>query len=155
METPEEQAARWEAENAVKPLDDRRDLRALRFVSPLSDQFSRFHADLCAICAIPWRIGELVTDHCHATGQVRGRLCRGCNVSEGKSDHPIFVRYRRIHPASIIGMHVMYTGIGWNRGWSLVQHRSGAYTRGVRPPTPWPAWSKDDPLDMPLPEGRS
>jgi hypothetical protein len=40
----------------------------------------------CAIC----RIGhdelkyQLCVDHCHATGHIRGLLCRNCNVAVGK-----------------------------------------------------------------------
>jgi DNA-binding sugar fermentation-stimulating protein len=35
---------------------------------------------LCAVCKEP---GNLVVDHCHETGQVRGLLCHGCNVGLG------------------------------------------------------------------------
>ncbi|MDX3075938.1 endonuclease domain-containing protein [Streptomyces sp. MI02-7b] len=43
-----------------------------------------WHAGRCAICG-PSAIlaGELVTDHDHATGLVRGLLCHQCNTYEG------------------------------------------------------------------------
>lgn len=36
----------------------------------------------CAVCG---QRGDLVRDHCHDTGLVRGLLCRSCNVCEGFS----------------------------------------------------------------------
>lgn len=104
------------------------------------NRFNEFHAGRCAVCGQP---GAEVEDHCHATGQVRGRLCRSCNVLEGRSGQPIFELYRRIHPAAILDYHQPYTGHGWNDGWSLIEHRVGAYEWGPRPATPWPSWSDE------------
>jgi hypothetical protein len=60
---------------------------------------------VCSICGDGWtgdpdggRSDELVTDHCHRTGFVRGRLCRSCNTLECKSDNPVFVRWRLTAP---------------------------------------------------------
>lgn len=43
--------------------------------------------DLCAICLEPQKPSkvaqELVIDHCHETGRVRGLLCSTCNISLG------------------------------------------------------------------------
>jgi hypothetical protein len=36
--------------------------------------------DRCSICS---QQTELVTDHCHATMTLRGRLCQKCNVGLG------------------------------------------------------------------------
>jgi hypothetical protein len=38
------------------------------------------HNECCHICGIKT---ELHIDHCHATGKVRGLLCRGCNTGLG------------------------------------------------------------------------
>lgn len=40
----------------------------------------------CAICTkplAPWPSLATHADHCHATGEVRGLLCRSCNMKEG------------------------------------------------------------------------
>ena len=42
---------------------------------------------LCALCHKPIDLsikGELVLDHCHQSGLIRGALHRSCNSSEGK-----------------------------------------------------------------------
>lgn len=41
-------------------------------------------AGLCAICKRPPAKERLVVDHCHASGRVRGLLCRNCNSGIGK-----------------------------------------------------------------------
>jgi hypothetical protein len=48
--------------------------------------YTRLHADQdgrCAICRRPAQLGELVIDHHHASGQVRGLLCSSCNTGIG------------------------------------------------------------------------
>lgn len=45
---------------------------------------------VCALCKKPIDLkikGELVVDHDHTTGQIRGALHRSCNSSEGKVAH--------------------------------------------------------------------
>lgn len=37
----------------------------------------------CAICTKSFRVAIMHVDHCHATGKVRGILCRQCNVALG------------------------------------------------------------------------
>jgi hypothetical protein len=63
----------------------------------------------CAICGTHPGTG-LVLDHDHATGLVRGYLCRSCNGREA-GDHPgheLFGLYRRRHPAGILGLRLRY-----------------------------------------------
>lgn len=65
-----------------------------------------FQGARCALCPV----GEdLVLDHDHDTGLIRGYLCRGCNTSEGAGNqHPIFVEYRRRPPAAVLGIQERY-----------------------------------------------
>lgn len=72
---------------------------------------SGFQQGRCAIC------GEesegLVEDHDHYSGFTRAWLCRGCNTMEGISHMPIFDKYRDRHPASILGIELIYYGPFW------------------------------------------
>lgn len=46
----------------------------------------------CALCG---KKGRLVEDHCHESGNIRGLLCRSCNVGEGAGwSAPKFVAWR-------------------------------------------------------------
>jgi len=61
----------------------------------------------CAICT---RTGHLVDDHDHATGLIRGLLCRSCNTREGldRGDTGVFAAYRTKNPASILDVRIRY-----------------------------------------------
>lgn len=42
---------------------------------------------VCPLCLDPLDFGtkgQVVVDHCHVTGEIRGALCRSCNSGEGK-----------------------------------------------------------------------
>jgi hypothetical protein len=60
----------------------------------------------CAICG--YRALDLVTDHDHQTGLIRGELCTSCNTREGRQDRPVFVAYRDKPPAVILGVEERY-----------------------------------------------
>ena len=56
--------------------------RAKRYGLPAAQMFDLLaKADGCEICGNPE--AELVVDHCHASGRVRGLLCNQCNVGVG------------------------------------------------------------------------
>ncbi|MGP3685230.1 endonuclease domain-containing protein [Streptomyces sp. IBSNAI002] len=74
-------------------------------IRPL-ELIERWQRDACAVCSMP----AAVLDHCHSTGLVRGLLCRGCNVSEGRSyGSPLFVAYRLRPPAVLLGTTELYS----------------------------------------------
>lgn len=62
----------------------------------------------CAVCAS--KMSALVEDHDHATGLVRGYLCRGCNTAEGMNGDGarLWREYRERNPASICGVVARY-----------------------------------------------
>lgn len=140
------------ASQAGRPADEcytRADLEFLYAgdVDNGATRFGEFHAGRCALCGEPG--GYLVLDHCHRTGQVRGKLCRGCNTREGVSSGLLIVRYRRLHPAAILGYYEPYTGRDWLDGWYLGEMRlRDAEGRGPRPATRWPVWSREDALEI-------
>lgn len=134
--TPEERDARQEVEDrisaaqaAIEPacwswtvpaLEDVIEMinaypeQVRRYLFPDIVAFEEFHDNRCAICGL--RSSDLVEDHDHSTGMVRGKLCRGCNAAEGKSVLPLFWKYRARNPAGILGVQLPYTGIGWVDG---------------------------------------
>lgn len=76
-----------------------------------------FDQGRCGICGREG--GQEVEDHCHATGWVRGRLCRSCNAREGRNpggEDTVWARYRQRNPYSILGLREPYSGIGWSDG---------------------------------------
>ena len=58
------------------------------------DAMREAQGGLCLICQRPER--DLVVDHCHATGHVRGLLCNSCNLALGfaKDDVDLLSRAR-------------------------------------------------------------
>ncbi|MEU7736587.1 endonuclease domain-containing protein [Streptomyces griseus] len=71
------------------------------------EDLARWQDGRCAVCG---KVSDLVCDHDHGTGLVRGWLCRSCNTLEGTNLEPdtIFARYRERHPAEILGLSVRY-----------------------------------------------
>lgn len=69
----------------------------------------RWHAGRCAICGRPAG-GELVDDHDHQTGLVRGYLCRSCNTREGLDQRPVGIlgKYREMPPTTILQLTIRY-----------------------------------------------
>lgn len=94
--TPGQAGALWDMERAADAL-----------VGGADAVLARWQDGRCAICG---RIRDLVCDHDHATGLVRGWLCTSCNTTEGTNHEPdtIFARYRERHPAAILGLKIRY-----------------------------------------------
>lgn len=77
------------AQKARKKVTQRRNylLRKYGLTEEQVDALKQLHGDNCAICGrekpfARWRY-ELVIDHCHLTGVVRGFLCNRCNAHLG------------------------------------------------------------------------
>lgn len=94
--TPEQVEVLWDLERAAEAL-----------VGDEAGVLARWHNGRCAICG---KERELVCDHDHATGLVRGWLCHSCNTTEGTNFEPdtIFARYRERYPAAILGLSLRY-----------------------------------------------
>lgn len=80
----------------------------------------------CAMCDAR---EQLVSDHCHMTGLVRGLLCRSCNTSEAFSEEPHWVAWRNwdnpAHEFGVVEVHHGYGGLNLSPR-SLMQHMEAA-----------------------------
>jgi hypothetical protein len=94
--TPEQTEVLWKLECAADTL-----------IGDEDGFLARWQAGRCAICG---KARELVCDHDHATGLVRGWLCHSCNITEGTNQEPdtIFARYRERPPTAILGLAIRY-----------------------------------------------
>lgn len=94
--TPEQAAVLWDLECAADAL-----------VGDDDGTLARWQDGRCAICG---QARDLVCDHDHSTGLVRGWLCHSCNTREGTNQEPdtIFARYRERPPAVILGLTIRY-----------------------------------------------
>lgn len=107
-----ERNAAWQRENKDKRKDYQRRHRqkigpakirereVLRIYGLTAEQLEQMKArqnGVCAICekSTEWesKKGELVIDHCHKSGKVRGLLCHPCNTALGMmADNPARLR---------------------------------------------------------------
>ncbi|MBF9071804.1 hypothetical protein I2501_27655 [Streptacidiphilus sp. NEAU-YB345] len=81
---------------------------------PLPDQdpvelLVEWQAGRCAACGHPHH-QDVVVDHAHESGLVRGLLCAVCNNAEGIAPprHPRWFRYRTLPPTVILGIQITY-----------------------------------------------
>lgn len=84
---------KWQQENKERWMASKKRWEIERYGISESEYHDRklMQNDLCAICDKP-SVGErLHIDHCHATGKVRGLLCRDCNQMLGLSHDSITV----------------------------------------------------------------
>jgi len=74
-----------------------------------------WQAGRCGICGGPQsgRARQLVPDHDHETGLLRGMLCTGCNLQEGWQPNILFHRWRSgMNPCAVFGWRYLYRGPG-------------------------------------------
>lgn len=90
----------WRRYNWTSGMDRRKGMRVLR----------KWHDGRCGICG---QDADLVNDHDHGTGWVRGLLCNGCNQQEGRArdTDDKFARWRACPSAAIIGITLVYDSI--------------------------------------------
>lgn len=86
--TETQRAARREWQRKYQATDRGRayqqDYQRMYLYGITQDDFNQMWSDQGGKCAICHEAHEmLVTDHCHATGRVRGLLCRNCNFGLG------------------------------------------------------------------------
>lgn len=92
--------------------------------------FYEFHAGRCGWCGSDTR--RLVEDHCHATGLIRGLLCRPCNSSEGWGPETVWGGWRGgDNPAAALGIFEVYVSAFGDTPLSLDSPLS-YYTRAER-----------------------
>lgn len=93
LESPEQSAARLKknlARNIAYPIEVRRDRECrYRFGISLQEKRDRIQraGSSCEVC----RGADIVVDHDHSTGLVRGILCRRCNACLGMALDRVYV----------------------------------------------------------------
>jgi hypothetical protein len=87
---------RWRNNNRARSYDH---ILKVHYGLPLGsyDEMYALQDGRCAICKKP-HIGEkrMNVDHCHDSGQVRGLLCRPCNLALGHFGHDIRILHAAI-----------------------------------------------------------
>lgn len=63
-------------------LRNRKNLNTMRVFRITAEEYDKYFID--ANCSICERTDDLVLDHCHNSGRIRGVLCRNCNVGIGQ-----------------------------------------------------------------------
>jgi hypothetical protein len=107
----------------IKPILRRGQLKRLYGISPADyDALLAKQDGVCAICGKPSE-ETLCVDHCHATGTIRGLLCRKCNIALGCNEDD---------PATII-TSLAYLGSGCRDRAGAAAKRALA-ARAVLPP---------------------
>ena len=80
--------------------------------APLLEDSEGFHALLdwqegrCAMCGFDNE--QLVKDHCHESGLIRGLLCTGCNLDEARMNSLRWQIYRKFPPTMFVNVKVFY-----------------------------------------------
>lgn len=88
-----------------------------------------WHNGRCAMCG---HTSQLVEDHCHVTGMVRGLLCSGCNFSESGSHHAAWLAWRAgRNPATLLDVSEEYMPPFGAEATDSIDRRAAAYVRLV------------------------
>lgn len=80
-----EYTRRWKAKHppALAAGEHRRNLKRFGLTPEQYDAMLAEQGGVCAICQRPDADRRLAVDHDHATGRVRGLLCKSCNKALG------------------------------------------------------------------------
>ena len=80
------------AKEASRKSEQRRRLSKYGLTIDQYTKLLKSQGDRCAICEVPLLDNRLThVDHCHATGKVRGILCRHCNLLLGNAKDSLVI----------------------------------------------------------------
>jgi len=84
-------------------------------IGPLPEVYCRMRTWQDGRCGLCGFRGQLVEDHCHDTGKVRGMICKSCNTTEGRGNGHNMDQWRNgVTVAAQLGIDELYVDIFGN-----------------------------------------